>query len=202
MPMSFGKAHLLPVIAEFAEKYPDITLETHFEDRKVDMLAEGFDAVIRIAELEDSSLRMKKIADCPIYLCASPAFIKMHDLKNIDDLPYVPSIIYSKYNDIVDWRYQDENGKIGKVRLKKYLSADNAEMMLEACLRGIGAAILPAFIAEKYLRDGTLIQLFPENKTYPQRYIHILYPDNKFLPSKLRLFIDHIYEARKNWEWA
>jgi DNA-binding transcriptional LysR family regulator len=75
-PSSFGNQYLAKPITEFAKLYPDVELDVDFDDRWVDVIGEGYDVVIRIDALEDSSLIARKLASCPIALCASPNLLK------------------------------------------------------------------------------------------------------------------------------
>ncbi len=77
-PMSFGQLHLAPAIPELLARYPELALDLSFSDRMVDLIEEGFDVAIRIAELADSSLIAKKLAPARLVLCASPAYLAAH----------------------------------------------------------------------------------------------------------------------------
>jgi DNA-binding transcriptional LysR family regulator len=75
-------------------------------------------------------------------------------------------------------------------------------MQLEACLQGLGVALLPAFSAHNHLAQGNLLALFPELETYPVRAIHAVYPQNRYLSTRTRLFIDWLSEASRNFPWC
>jgi len=201
-PMSFGNQYLVNPIAQFARRYPDVTLEVDFDDRWVDVIAEGYDVVVRIGVLEDSSLIARKLASCPIVLCASPAYLDQHGLPGQpSELPDFPAIIYSQHGQSEEWRYQAPDGEPGSVRLNRRFAGNSAEMQLEACLEGVGIALLPAFVACSHLDSGALLQVLPEYETYPQRGIYAMFPQNRHLATRVRLFVDWLTECGAEFPW-
>ncbi len=201
-PMSFGNKYLTKPIARFAEQYPDVDLEVVFNDHWVDIIGEGFDVVIRIGALEDSSLIARKLADCPIKLCASRSFIEKYGApENIKQLKEFPGIVYSLHSQGGEWRFKAPDGQISMEKLTRTFAANNGEMQLEACLQGIGIAVLPIFNAAEYLLSGELVELLPEYETYPKRGIYALYPQNRYLSTRVRLFIDALSDASKDLPW-
>lgn len=201
-PMSFGKRYLTQPIAAFAKRYDQVQLEVSFDDRRVDMIAEGYDVVVRIGVLEDSSFIARQLATCPIILCASPAYIQQHGQpKTAEQLKAYPAIIYTKHGQAAEWRYQDKHGNAGVAPMKRAMAADSAEMMLEACLQGVGVALLPIFVAATYLQSGQLVQLLPDCTTYPERGIYAIFPQKRHLSTKTRLFVDWLSECSKAFPW-
>lgn len=201
-PMSFGKRYLTAPIAAFAKEYPNVKMEVDFDDREVDIIGEGYDVVVRIGALKDSSFISRRLANCPILLCASPDFIKQYgEPKNPDDLINYPSIRYSKHGVSSGWQYEDKNGKVAVANLKLQFLANNAEMMLEACLQGVGISLLPIFVASTYLKSGQLVEVLPQYKNSPQRGIHAIFPQNRHLSTKVRLFVDCLTNCSKAFPW-
>ncbi len=201
-PMSFGNQYLVGPIAQFAQQYPDVKLEVDFDDRWVDVIAEGYDVVVRIGALEDSSLIARKLASCPIILCASPAYRTRHGLPDQpSQLPDFPAIIYSQHGQSEEWRYQASNGSRGSVRLNRNFAGNSAEMQLEACLQGLGIALLPAFVASEHLDSGALLRVLPAFETFPQRGIYALFPQNRHLATRVRLFVDWLSECGAGFSW-
>jgi len=202
VPMSFGTKYLTQAIAAFAVKYPEVQMEADFDDRQVDIIGEGYDVVVRIAALSDSSLIARKLADCPILLCASADYVAKHGYpKSPDDLAAHPAIIYSKHGASAEWKYQDSHGKIGTAALTKNFSADTADMLLQACLHGVGIAVFPIFTAATYVQTGQLVRLLPDYETYPKRNIYAVFPQNKHLSTKVRLFVDWLTQTCKALPW-
>ncbi len=200
-PMSFGTQFLTRPIAAFAEQYPEVELEIDFDDRWADVVAEGFDVVIRIGTLQDSNLIARKLAPCPIILCAGKKLVEKYGLpESIEQISDYPGIIYNRQKE--EWRYRSNNDVIATQTLKRSFSANTAEMQLEACLSGLGIALLPAFCADAYIKSGELIALFPDYPTYPEPGIYALYPQNRYLSTRTRLFIDWLSNASKDFSWC
>ena len=202
-PMSFGTQFLTRPIAAFAEQYPEVELEIDFDDRWADVVAEGFDVVIRIGTLQDSNLIARKLAPCPIILCAGKKLVEKYGLpESIEQISDYPGIIYNRHTQKEEWRYRSNNDVIATQTLKRSFSANTAEMQLEACLSGLGIALLPAFCADAYIKSGELIALFPDYPTYPEPGIYALYPQNRYLSTRTRLFIDWLSNASKDFSWC
>jgi DNA-binding transcriptional LysR family regulator len=202
-PMSFGTQFLTRPIAAFAEHYPEVELEIDFDDRWVDVVAEGFDVVIRIGSLEDSTLIARKLAPCPIKLCAGEKLIEKYGLPvSVEQLSAYPGIVYNRHSQKEEWRYRDNNDVIGTQTLNRNFAANTAEMQLEACLRGLGVSLLPAFSADTYLKSGELVALFPDYPTHPEPGIYALYPQNRYLSTRTRLFVDWLSNASEDFTWC
>lgn len=200
-PMSFGGRYLAQPIAAFASEYPDICLDIDFDDRNIDMIAEGYDVVVRIGALNDSSLIARKLAPCPILLCATPTYLKKHGTpKTPEMLEKIPAIIYTKHGNNTEWRFEQQ-GKQGNCTLKKHMGANNAEAMLQACLHGIGVALLPIFVAAPHLATGELVRVLPDYETSPERNIYAIFPKNRYLSTKTRLFVDWLTDFSKQLPW-
>lgn len=195
-PISFGQAHLLPVLSGFARKYPDVTMEVSFDDRMVDVVADGYDMVIRIGVLNDSSLAVKQLGPCPILVVASAAYLKEHGTpKTPADLKNHRLITYSHQGSSTEWKYKDRHGKTGSVRVGGAFRANNAAMMLQAALDGIGIAILPAFVCATDIKAGQLVQLLKGYDTWPERHITALMPPSRHRAQKVKLLLEWITQA-------
>lgn len=202
VPTSFGKQYLTKPVAAFAKEYPDVQMEIDFDDRKVDIIGEGYDVVVRIGALEDSSFIARQLAPCPIILCASPNYINRHGLpENPNDLKKFPAILFSKHGNESEWRFIDNKGNKGGTALNKVFATDSAEMMLEACIEGIGVAALPIFSVAEYLKSKRLVRVLPDYNTDPELIIHAIFPQNRHLSTKVRLFVDRLSNSCSALPW-
>lgn len=198
IPLSFGHMHLLDVLSGFAKKYPEVALEVSLDDRRVDVMADGFDIVIRIGALEDSGIAAVHLADCPIYMVASPAYIKEHGMpKTPADLKAHRMIAFSYQGAGGEWKYKDVNGKGGSVRYEAAFTANTAEMMLSAALDGVGIAFLPYFSFATHLKAKQLVHVLPKYETSPKRTITALMPPNRYRAAKVKLLLEWIVQACK-----
>ena len=193
VPMSFGELFLRRPIAVYARQYPDVVVDVDFDDRRVHLVEDGYDLVVRIGVLEDSGLIARRVGDCPLYLCASPDLIaRSGQPRRPADVSALPAVIYSIASGGTSWSCRGPDGEAHSVALRPALYANSAGMMLEACLAGVGVAILPDFSCSEALADGRLARLLPDFDTVPDRGIYVVYPDKRFVPLKVRSFIDVI----------
>ena len=193
VPMSFGELFLRRPIAVYARRYPEVVVDVDFDDRRVHLVEDGYDLVVRIGVLEDSGLIARRVGDCPLYLCASPDLVATFGQpRTASDVSAMPAVIYSIASGGISWSCRDEDGETYSVGLRPALYANSAGMMLEACLAGVGIAILPDFSCAEALADGRLVRLLPGFDTVPDRGIYVIYPDKRFVPLKVRSFIEVI----------
>jgi DNA-binding transcriptional LysR family regulator len=201
-PLSFSHMHLLPILSGFARRYPDMVLDISLEDRVVDVIAEGFDVVIRVSALHDSSLIYRPLASCPILLVASPTYLASRGMPaKPADLKRHRIVLYTTHGAGMEWRYRGPDGKTGSVQFDGAFKANTAEMMVQASLDDIGISLLPIFSVATYLRSGQLIRVMPEYETYPPREIVALMPPSRYRTAKVKLFIDWLAQACKALPW-
>lgn len=202
-PTAFGSRCLVQPLVKFAEQYPNVVLDIDFDDRHVDILSEGYDVVLRIGALPDSSLIARKLAPCPIYVCASPAFIEKHGMPQTpEDLANLPAIAYTRHNAQNVWAYKAPDGSNGQVELKQTLKANHADIMLESAIAGLGITILPIFSCHGALASGELVRLLPDYTIHPERNLYAIFPHKRYLASRVRLFVDHMTQSMKQLPWT
>jgi len=202
IPSGFGRRYLQKSIAEFARQYPQVSLDLSFDDRFVNITDEGFDVVIRIAALPDSSLIARRLASCPAYMCASPEYLERCGTpQHPDDLAAHNVLAYTRNQTLHEWRYKDKSGQVGQVKLRGSFRCDSGGMLREAALEGIGIASLPIFYLADDFKSGALKCVLPDYFAWPQRDIHAVFMPNRYLSTRLRLFIDHMTKACKQLPW-
>ncbi|MFI8620419.1 LysR substrate-binding domain-containing protein [Marinomonas sp. NPDC078689] len=190
-PVSFSIKHLAPLLAEFQKQYPLIDLDLQLNDRKVDVVDEGFDVVLRIGELKSSSLVAKHIAPVRVILCASPDYLKQHgtptcpeDLKHHRYLHYS----YMEMDDresIFPWLRSKNIEKSGAFQ------SNNGDVLVEAAIAGAGIALQPTFIAGEAIRKGQLVPVLLDFEPKVMG-LYALYAHRKLLASKVRCFVDFL----------
>ncbi len=203
VPMSFGQHYLAKQIALFAQQYPDVEMDIDFDDRHVDLVGEGYDVVVRIGAMADSSLIARKLADCPIILVATPALLEQQGIPNApEQLSAFPSIIYNKHSNQSIWSFQSTDGVTGVAKLTRVMAANNADIMLEACLADVGIAMLPIFSVVEHIKRKQLVQVLPGYETSPKRSIYVLLPSGRYVSTRVRLFVDHLIAYAKTLPWV
>jgi DNA-binding transcriptional LysR family regulator len=193
-PASFGREYLAPLVPEMLARWPELRIDALFEDRFVGVVAEGFDLVIRITRLQDSSLVARRIASCRRVVCAAPAYLDRHGVPRIPaDLLQHDCILYSYATDQNEWEFVGPDGRLETVRVDGRLRANNAEVTLAALLAGAGLALSPDFIVGPALAAGRLVPLLTDYEN-PFGAIYAVWPHNRNLAAKVRAVVDFLVE--------
>jgi len=197
LPASFGLNHIAPLIPRFAERYPKVQLALSLSDRSVNLVEEGFDLAIRIAELKDSALAARKLAPNRRVVCASPAYLRQHDEpKTPQDLAKHNCLIATwEQGMAMNWEYKSPVGKRGSVRVTGRYACDNWEVLREWAVAGLGVALKSTWDVRKHLEDGSLVPLLPGYDFSSDVGIYAVYPHRRHLPAKTRVFIDFLAES-------
>ena len=190
-PMTFSRLHLVPLLKEFLDLYPDIKVILNMDDKIVDMIEGGYDVGIRIGELKDSSLIAKKLAKCDSVVCASPEYLTEYGIpKTPSDLRDHNCIYYSLFQAGVEWTFFRDNEK-SKVEPKGNFVVNNSDAIGEMLLQGLGICQMPTFIVRKHLDSGQLIEVL-DDYNLPQHNIYAVYPERRHVPEKVRVFLEFI----------
>jgi DNA-binding transcriptional LysR family regulator len=191
LPASFGHLHVAPRIPEFAERYPKVRLALSLSDRSVNVIEEGFDIAVRIAELEDSSLAARRLAPNRRVVCASPQYLERHGTPRLpEDLVHHNCLTTSDF--AMTWDYKDPRGKPGAARVAGRYACDNWEVLREWALAGLGIALKSTWDVYRHLQDGSLVALFPGYSFHSDVAIYAVYPHRRHLPAKTRVFIEFL----------
>ena len=191
-PMSFGTLHLGPAVADFMVQYPDLRIQLTLEDRFVDPIAEGFDVVVRIAELpKPASLVVHAIAPVQLVLCAAPAYLERYGApEHPTELRDRTCLHYGYLATGNQWNLIGPE-ETHSVSVSGLLCSNNGEVLRDAAVKGLGIALLPDFIVSQALQQGTL-QPILSNYHPPAISICVLYPINRHLSTKVRLFVEFL----------
>jgi DNA-binding transcriptional LysR family regulator len=201
-PTSFGVLHLQQAIPAFLRQHPQVQISLNLADRFIDVVDEGFDVVIRIAELEDSSLIARRLAPCRRVLCAAPAYLEEHGTPLVpQDLAVHHCLVYSNELTPDTWRLQGLAG-LESVKVSGPLCADNGDILRAAAIDGLGVTLLPTFIVGADLKSGRLQQVL-DDYCPPPISIHAVFPSRRYLSAKVRSFIDFMaayFGERPDWD--
>ena len=198
-PMSFGTLYLGKAIAEFMTQYPELQVQLTLNDRFIDPIAEGYDITIRISQPEtSSSLVCQAIAPVTKVLCASPAYLAKHGVPKRPNHLKMHSCLH--YGQIVtgnQWQLINEEQEEW-VTVKGVLCSNNGEVLKDAALQGLGIALLPTFIIRQELETETLAIVLPDYQP-PATSLCLIYPLNRHLITKVRLFIEFFRQKFNNY---
>lgn len=197
MPASFGHKHVAPLVPAFAARYPKVQLALSLSDRRVNLVEEGFDVAIRIAELEDSSLSARRLAPNRRVVCASPDYLRRHGTpRTPQDLARHDCLVASwEQGFAMTWEYRGPDGKQGAVRVTGRYACDNWEVLREWALAGLGVALKSTWDVCAHLEDGSLVPLCPGYTFGTDVAIYAVYPHRRYLPAKTRVFIDFLADS-------
>ncbi len=197
-PMSFGTMHLGTAVADFMSGHPNLRIELHLNDRIVDVIEEGFDLAIRIAEpREDTTLVDLRICDVGRVICASPDYLRAHDTPaHPRELKTHRCLHYGNLPSGNLWRLTGPGGNAG-VHVNNVLCSNNGEVLRDAAVEGLGITMLPAFIVGRELRAGRLVTILDDFHP-PQLVLTAIYPPTRYLSAKIRLFTDFLIERFAN----
>jgi len=189
-PMSFGIANVAPLVARFLALHPGIEIDLHCSDAKVDIVAEGFDVALRIADLPDSSLRARRLCSIAAHTVAAPAYLVAHGT------PAHPAELGEHrllgYANVTGpWRFRDGAGADVSVKPRGPLVANSGEALIPALHAGLGIARLPGFIVGPHLADGSLVAILPDWNVAPIG-LHLLTPPSPLRPARVEALIDFL----------
>ena len=204
VPLSFGLLHLGPAIDLFVKQHPQLSIYMDFSDRQVDIVEEGFDLALRIAELGDSSVQARKICPCHHVLSASPAYLeRMGVPQTPEDLEQHQFVKYAVGNS-GQWVITDADGKRHSPKMVANIVANNGDFLMQMACAGHGLVIMPTFIVWKALAIGELVEVLPDC-SLPSLNAYFVYPRNRYLSRRVRLLIDFMVERfgdRPYWDRA
>ncbi len=188
----FGVNHLSPVLGDFLQLYPDITVNMVLNNRYVELISEGFDMAIRVGELEDSSLRARKLTETTKRMIASPAYFEKYGRpQRIDDLNDHKLLHYANSAASAVWKLTAPSGEKRQVRTAGWLTVNDGQSLLNAAVSGLGIAYLPSFLFSDALKSGLVEEAMPDLPTEILG-IYAVYPPGRFTQPKVRAFIDFL----------
>ena len=191
VPTDFGRLHLAQTLTDFATQYKDIRLEVDFSDRFVDVVEDGFDIVIRIANLADSTLVARRMGPCRRVLCASPAYLESHGRPALPHELSEHATIGYAYEQARRWQFGGTADERTTMNVDPRHQANNGEMIRSMALGGLGIALLPTYLIGDDLRAGRLETLFVD-QLEADTVIWAVTLHRKLLATKVRLMLDHL----------
>lgn len=196
-PLTFGVKHLAPILADFLAANPGIRIDLRLSDAFVDIVGEGMDIALRIAELPDSSLRARRIGPVTAHIVGAPAYFDAHGRpRHPADLATHACFSYANVANPDVWRFRKPGGEEASVRIEGPLRTDNGDAMLPALRAGLGVAVLPGFIVDEELAAGRLEAVLTE-WTLGASALHLLTPPGTLRPARVEALIDYLSDRLK-----
>ena len=188
---AIAKQILGPALPVFLDRYPDISVELHVSDRQIDLVAEQVDVAIRSGALGDSTLVARKIAEATRVICASPRYLKQHGspLVPADLLQHncltLPGFAWSQ------WPFHTHEG-INRLAVSGTFTSDNADLLLDMAVAGLGIARLGDFMVARPVRQGTLVPILLDSHMPEAFPIHALTVPGRHRAPRIKAFIDFV----------
>jgi DNA-binding transcriptional LysR family regulator len=193
VPVAFGVRHVAPALADFSAPYPRLRIDMTFNDRSVDLVDEGYDVSLRIADRLDGGLICRKLAPIRRTVCATPEYFRRHGKPTKpDELTGHNCLVYSYLNVQEEWCFTAPEGDI-HVPVSGTLRVNNENALWRAASSGLGIALLPTFIVGQDLQSGAL-EAALQDYTVPITSLYAVYLPNRHLSPKVRAFIDFFVE--------
>ena len=191
VPRDFGLLYISPNLPKFIELHPNLHVEIEFEDKRVDLVAEGYDLALRIGYMQDSSLVARKISSSPMHFVASPSYLESRGTPlTPDDLEYHQGLLYKSSLNQVHWQSTKAN-QIQRYKIQSKVVSNNGMALLEMTKAGLGISNAPDFFVKEALASGELVEILSEYKQKPLD-IYVVYPNRRHLPAKVRAFIEFL----------
>ncbi len=189
---SVAQLLIIPHLAEFQARYPDIQLDLGVSDRPVDLIGDNVDCVIRGGALSDQSLVARRIGNLEFITVASPDYLARKGT------PVHPLEVEEKHSSLL--YFSPQSGRHYPLEFRKgtesidihgpyQVSVNEANAYVSAAVQGLGIAQITSFQAQRHLQSGALVQLLPE-WTQPLLPVYVVYPPNRHLSAKVRAFVD------------
>lgn len=194
-PLSFGLKVLSPILVAFMQRYPQLQVDLTLNDQVLDVVGEGFDVSLRIRrQLEDSTLIARHLGQVEQVICAAPAYLQAQGTPSaIADLHRHRCLAYRLAEHPGRWQLEGPEGQT-RLELPVHFAVDNSLLLGDMLVAGLGIGALPGFVAQPLLDSGQLLRVLPEQRL-PSRQIYALYPSQRHLSQKVRVFIDFLVQA-------
>lgn len=195
VPASVGRTVIIPRLAEFEQRYPDIRLELSMCDYPYDLNEEGIDCAVRVGPLEDSSLIARKIGYLRNVIIASPEYLARYGApQSLDDLKNHRCINYVQPNGRPrQWQFDTPSGQVG-IDIDAHMLINDAESVIQAVVSGLGITQAPHVIAACMLEMGKL-ELVMTDTISTGKPVWIVYPQKKHLSARVQAFIEWVREV-------
>lgn len=196
VPFSYGRVTVVPRLADFYARYPDVQLNISFSDRPVDLIENGYDVAVRVGEMSDSRLVTRVLTKGPHITVASPKYLAQFGT------PKTPADV-ANHNCIIgrygpEWMFRAKNGRAMNVRVRGNLSIFNGDSYREAAVAGVGLAQNTWWLFRWDIQQGNVVPVL-EDYNAEGAPVSVIYPANRHVAAKVRAFIDFLVDISKRY---
>jgi DNA-binding transcriptional LysR family regulator len=200
--VAFGRRVLVPLVMRFMKLNPKLQIELTFEDRYVDLVAQGIDVAIRMGRLADSTLGARYLGINPWVVVASPEYLAKRGRPLVpSDLDAHDALVYSTVQGDARWLFTGPGGDVQATTVHGPLRSNNLSALLAAARLGMGLAVLPHYVAHQSISSGSVQEVLGD-WALPSQEIHAVFPSPRLLPTKVSGLITWLQDQLgPNW-WA
>jgi LysR family transcriptional regulator for bpeEF and oprC len=198
-PTGLSSEVIVPALPDFFARYPDILLELGSSDRTVDLVEEGVDCAVRGGQLGDSSLIARRVGIMHFITCATPGYLATYGKPaHPNELVRHRCVNYfsARTGKIFDWDFTRDGERV-QVALPGMIAVNDTNSYIAAGLAGLGIVQMPGFLMEPMLKDGRFETLLEDWSSDPLP-VHVVYPQNRHLSAKVRVFVEWVAELFSN----
>jgi len=196
MRVSLACNYLIPLLPDFLQQYPGIELELSSSDRRVDVIREGFDCVVRVGVLEDSGLIARQIGHLPLINCASPDYLARFGTPDtLEALSQHAMVHYSQHLGGLPDGFEYDDGKTTRlIKTGGAVTVNSTETYRAACIAGLGIIQVPRAGVLQALKEKKLVEILPQFTARPMP-VALLYPHRRNLARRVRVFIEWLSQT-------
>jgi DNA-binding transcriptional LysR family regulator len=188
-PVVFGRSYVTPIANDFVRRHPHVSLELLLVDRYANLVEEGIDVAVRVAQLSDSSLVAIPVGRARRVTCASPDYLREHGMPQTpQELARHRCVRYAGLDPQNEWHFRIGRRDVA-IPVSSVISCNEIDSALQACREGLGLGRFFSYQAAPYRKSGELRYVLEEYEVEP-RPIQVIYPHSKLLASKVRVFVD------------
>ncbi|MBQ0729937.1 MAG: LysR family transcriptional regulator, partial [Oleispira antarctica] len=178
-----------PLINDFMKQYGDIEVSVFLSNQQISLVEGGYDLAIRVGKLSDSSMMAKKLGSRTNFICASPDYLDKQGIPHsLSELSQHSCLLGT-----LDYWHFKEAGKEKNIRVKGRIRYNSGYGLVDAALKGLGIVQLPDYYVQEHIASGELMTLLDKYRE-PEEGVWAVYPQNRHLSPKIRLFVDYLAE--------
>ena len=194
LPLSFGLKRLAPLLLDFSQRHPDVSLDMDYSDRRINLIEEGIDLAIRITRRLEPGDVARKIGTGRMLLVAAPDYLARHGRpQHPAELAHHECLGYTNAGSTMPWQFMI-NGQLEGFTLRSRINANNGEVLTEAAAQGLGITLQPDFIVASFLAAGRVEAILADFPV-PELGIYAMLPSNRHVPHRVRVLMDTLAAA-------
>ena len=194
LPLSFGLKRLAPLLLDFSQRHPDVSLDMDYSDHRINLIEEGIDLAIRITRRLEPGDVARKIGTGRMLLVAAPDYLARHGRpQHPAELAHHECLGYTNAGSTMPWQFMI-NGQLEGFTLRSRINANNGEVLTEAAAQGLGITLQPDFIVASFLAAGRVEAILADFPV-PELGIYAMLPSNRHVPHRVRVLMDTLAAA-------